>query len=115
MPQQLDMECMALLAGLFLAKEGGWRFALFKSDSADALWAIQTGFWHSEAFLQEAKEGLELLAHHKEWSLEFCFREDNAIADRLAKKARRERWSWSTTDAIPRCLNSYNLCVCNPV
>ncbi|CAM8924063.1 unnamed protein product [Rhodiola kirilowii] len=109
----LDMECMALLAGLLLAKEsGGGGAAVIKSDSADALWAIQTGYWQSEAFLQEAKVGLELLAQHKDWCLEFCFREDNAIADRLAKKARRDRWSWLSTDAVPRCVNQCVSSVC---
>ncbi|CAM8888420.1 unnamed protein product [Rhodiola kirilowii] len=101
-----DMECKAILAGLSLAKTHQWGLVSIRSDSSNGLWAIQTGAWHTEVFSQEAKEGMSLLAAHKEWSLNFIFREDNILADRLAKKARTDRWSWNAFDAIPRCLDA---------
>ncbi|KAL9675120.1 hypothetical protein QQ045_003321 [Rhodiola kirilowii] len=100
-----EAECLALMEGIALAEGGGWSKVYIASDSSEAIWAVQTGNWDMKSVYEEAKKGMELLANHPEWTFSLIFREDNWRADALAKKARRDLWSWEQMEAIPRGLN----------
>ncbi|CAM8974659.1 unnamed protein product [Rhodiola kirilowii] len=73
----LEVEGLALLEGIAMAKRWGWASVCFFSDNTDALWALQTGQWNAIGNIQAVRNGFELLAKQPNWLLRFTFRENN--------------------------------------
>ncbi|KAL9665795.1 hypothetical protein QQ045_000116 [Rhodiola kirilowii] len=94
-------ECRAILEGLQLANESSLQRARFLTDSREALWAISSGSWRSEACLEELKGCIKLLDDHQEWMLGGIGRDSNLQADWLARKAQRDCWEWNESAVIP--------------
>ncbi|CAM8948104.1 unnamed protein product [Rhodiola kirilowii] len=99
-----EVEGMALLRGFELARRLNIKEACFKIDSLDVFKAISvdsgTGEW-CDAWLEA---GVDFLRSNAGWSVSLVGRDGNVLADRVAAKARIEEWSWSSLDAIPRCV-----------
>lgn len=61
---------------------------------------------HMEGFpnVNLLQEGLKLLSRNGHWCIRHILREENELADALAKHAWRQQWTWSRTDAVPKLI-----------
>ncbi|CAM8956265.1 unnamed protein product [Rhodiola kirilowii] len=98
----LDAELRAIEIGAKMAMELKLPKVKIFSDSREALWAINMGSWRPGTQLSMIKECIRLLDEQPGWVLGGISREANAVADSFAKKARIDKWSWSSLGAVPR-------------
>lgn len=84
-----------------IAEKLGCNSACFYSDSIEAILGLQCGVGGQRCHRDHEGRSV-FLKEEPRWSLRHVFRDDNGIADFLAKKARTELWSWGSLEAIPR-------------
>ncbi|KAL9675750.1 hypothetical protein QQ045_003956 [Rhodiola kirilowii] len=102
----LDCELRAIELGMKMARELKLAEVIFFTDSAEALWTLNVGSWRQEVDLARLKECFKELDEHPKWSLASVARDSNGAADLLARKARRDKWEWRSSLALPRELST---------
>lgn len=89
----LDTENHGLVAGLKLAESLLSSCIIYCSDSVEAIWAIQSGQGVPGNSSQVAMQGMQLLFSNPRWVLHHIGREDNKMADFMARRERGCSWS----------------------
>jgi ribonuclease HI len=105
-PSVLYTEIMAILHGLELCWENGFRNVTCYSDSLQAVTLIKTGVSHHHHFANEIQRVRQLLS--KDWNIviNHTFREGNACADLLAKMGASANLSLVILEDPPSQLSS---------
>ncbi|CAM8920955.1 unnamed protein product [Rhodiola kirilowii] len=98
----LETELKAMELGMKSAQELKLDKVLFVTDCSEVVWALNLGSWRLGVDSTVIKDCIKRLEEHPGWSVEGISRENNEIADKLARKARAEGWVWSDLNAVPR-------------
>ncbi|CAM8971158.1 unnamed protein product [Rhodiola kirilowii] len=99
-----EAEGIALLQGLKVADKLKLNRVCFVLDSLEVYKAISTGYGLDDWCDSWLEDCLDTLRRNSGWSISLVHRELNSMADLLAVKARKDRWSWDSLEAIPFCL-----------
>ncbi|XP_026384774.1 uncharacterized protein LOC113280350 [Papaver somniferum] len=98
-----ELECRAMLASVTFASNGNYNKEVFESDSEVVVKSIneQTSYvhWINNHFILDIKYLLEKL---DEWKCISVKRDANGVADKLAKKARTSKSSFTYQSVLPR-------------
>lgn len=101
----LQTELNAIILGLQLAEENGCTSCVVHSDCAEAVWTFQSGHCNDRLNPRVVSLGMNILKMHQGWTLKHILRDQNHLADSLAKRARADGWEWHSKVAIPRCVD----------
>ncbi|CAM8957712.1 unnamed protein product [Rhodiola kirilowii] len=102
----LEVEQLALARAMAIVEEENLINVTFETDSVQVTNGLMRGDsfgGQSRVLLYWCKGRLE---DNISWDLSLISREANECADYLAKKAKREDWSWRSRAAVPLCLSS---------
>ncbi|KAL9680155.1 hypothetical protein QQ045_018033 [Rhodiola kirilowii] len=102
----LEVEQLALARAMAIVEEENLINVTFETDSVQVMNGLMRGDsfgGQSRVLLHWCKGRLE---DNISWDLSLISKEANECADYLAKKAKREDWSWRSRAAVPLCLSS---------
>ncbi|CAM8975255.1 unnamed protein product [Rhodiola kirilowii] len=106
----LQVELEALVRAMMIAEEEKLSRVIFETDNAQVMNALMKGINLAYHLLEQLRWCKNKLENNLAWNLILVPRGANNSADMLAKKARREKWSWRNRVAIPYCLFSVLNC-----
>ncbi|XP_026459905.1 uncharacterized protein LOC113360629 [Papaver somniferum] len=97
-----ELECRAMLAAVTFASNGNYNKTVFKSDSEVVVKSIneQTSYvhWMNKHFILDIRY---LLGKLDEWKCISVKRDANGVADKLAKKVRTSKSSFTYQSVLP--------------
>lgn len=96
-----DAEILSILAAIDIANELHMKDVEFISDNTDVIWFLSTGLGEHCQSNPCWYQAFTAFSRNPGWTIKFFFRENNQIADGLAKHALRRSWEWTRPDAIP--------------
>lgn len=96
-----EEELYGIIGAFCMAHEMGLTSANFFCDSTDIIWSLNSGSGGHDSLLDIMTEAISLLRKNPGWKLLHLLREDNALSDFLAHKARTDHWKWEAADVIP--------------
>lgn len=103
----VDAEGLSILFAMRWAKKYNLKQCSFETDCANAFSLIHCFggdvLHNSMSWIAECAN---LLILESKWSLSLIRREANSVADKLAKKAVAEKWSWLSDDGVPLFIGS---------
>ncbi|CAM8882279.1 unnamed protein product [Rhodiola kirilowii] len=103
------IEVLAISRAMEWAGAIGWHKCIFETDCGEVYSIISQFKVGSASESALATICQWNLVREEDWSVALVRREANVLADYLANKARREKWSWNSGIALPRLPGSFAL------
>ncbi|KAL9671576.1 hypothetical protein QQ045_009146 [Rhodiola kirilowii] len=103
----LEAEVWALNMAMTVAESMKLTKVQFETDSANVVDLVLLGGQvRSDNVRGDVLDCYTFLRRNHQWRIEHILREGNSAADRLAKKAKEEAWSWTELQSIPICVSN---------
>ncbi|KAL9684839.1 hypothetical protein QQ045_022280 [Rhodiola kirilowii] len=96
------IEVLAISKAMDWAALNGCHYCIFETDCGEVFSIISQCKDGPASISALARNCQQALVLQEGWRVALIRREANSLADFLANKARRERWSWNSVFALPR-------------